>query len=633
MTALEAPIDRPEIQFSDLDRQFAGLMERLEGDARPELRLAAALVSQRRSEGDVCLELARLAGQEFIDEAGLVHRVPTLALWRVALRSARTVVGSPGDVKPLILDEHDRLYLRRYWWYEREVATALESRGRLKRETLELDSKRLTSLLQDLFPEAGESGPNWQRVAAFAACQRRLCVISGGPGTGKTTTVVRILALLTELASPQTLRLAIAAPTGKAAARLQESLRTQRADLLKRYPSALRLPDEVKTLHRLLGPIPGSPYFRHDPANPLPIDVLVVDEASMVDLALMAKVLRAVPSHARIILLGDQDQLASVEAGNVLGDISADPELNCYSPEFAEAFRATGGGELPRRTGPERALADTLVQLRKSHRFGRGSGIQRVSQAVNRGDAEAVLSGLTDPGSGEAGELIGRRLPSRRELREALRERVGGGYGAVLRAPNPVAALAGLSQFRLLAAVREGPYGVNALNALTEEILREEGLLGRPEEWYSGRQVLVTANDYSVNLFNGDLGVVWRDDRGVPGVWFSEADGGSRRVAPTRLPAHETAFALTVHKSQGSEFTEVLLILPDRSQRVLTRELIYTGLTRARQRTEVWFNGPVLREAIAHRTVRASGLRERLWGGWWLVNSQLPPQLTTETQR
>ena len=600
------------LEFSDLDRQFAALMERLAGGHRLELRWAAALTSHARAEGNVCLELARLAGREWREETDQeLRRFPELGEWRTALQSAGVVVGAPGEVKPLVLDPQDRLYLRRYWWYEQEVAQALEARGQAL-ETLPLP-ERLARLLTQLFPAEADGSVPWQRVAAWTASQRRLCVISGGPGTGKTTTVVRLLALLLELSAPRPLRLAIAAPTGKAAARLQDSLRSQRAALTERFPSAAGLPEQVTTLHRLLGYIPGSAEFRHGPRNPLPVDVLVVDEASMVDLALMAKLLRAVPADARIVLLGDKDQLASVEAGNVLGDISADPELNRFSPAAVTAFRELGGGELPVRRSVERPLTNALVQLQKSHRFGPDSELQRLSQAVNRGDVGAVLHGLTQPGAPDP-EILGRLLPGRRELKEALREPVLRGFGPGFPVTDPVAALEGLNGFRILAAVRDGPYGVHALNALTEEILREAGLLGRPEEWYPGRQVLITANDYSVNLFNGDLGVVGQDAEGGPGVWFPQADGGVRRVAPARLPAHETAFALTVHKSQGSEFGEVLLVLPDRLTRVLTRELVYTGLTRARRRTEVWYQGPILQEAIAARTVRSSGLRDRLWG-------------------
>ncbi len=601
-------------EFSELDRQFGWLMERLAGEGEhPELRLAAALVSQRRTEGNVCLELPAVVNQAFALTPGGVVRSPDLESWRATLRAASPVVGSPGEVKPLILDDRDRLYLRRYWWYEQEVAAALRQRIGPAPTPLEGVADRLSGLLHRLFPDDG-SEINWQRVAAFCAWRGRLTVISGGPGTGKTTTVVRLLVLLAELASPKSLHFAIAAPTGKAAARLQESLRQQKADLAARFPAAASLPDDVRTLHRLLGPIAGSTRFRHGPDHPLPVEVVVVDEASMVDLALMAKLLRAIPAEARVILLGDQDQLASVEAGYVLGDISANPQPNCFPADWVQDFQRVGGGQLPQRTGPSAPLAATLVQLQTNHRFGPDSRIHRLSQAVNRGDADAVLAGLNEPPLGIPGDVLGCLLPDRVGLKEALRSRAVPGFRPVFHATDPAGALAALSRFRLLAAVREGPYGVGALNALTEELLRDEGCLGRGGDWYIGRPVLVTANDYEVGLFNGDLGVVGVDEQGHPAVWFFEPGGGIRHVAPGQLPPHETAYAMTVHKSQGSEFTEVLLILPDRPNRVLTRELVYTGLTRSRERTEIWYQEAVLREAIRHRTARISGLREQLWG-------------------
>lgn len=602
------------LEFSELDRQFGSLMERLAGEGeRPDLRLAAALVSQRRTEGNVCLDLLAVADQPFALTPGIVVQSPDLETWRASLRAASAVVGAPGEVKPLILDDRDRLYLRRYWWYEREVAAALRVRADQPPTPLEGVAERLSGLLQSLFPDNGR-GINWQRVAAFCAWRGRLTVISGGPGTGKTTTVVRLLALLAELASPNSLRLAIAAPTGKAAARLQESLRQQKAELVARFPAVARLPDHVGTIHRLLGPIAGSTRFRHGPDHPLPVEVLVVDEASMVDLALMAKLLRAVPADARVILLGDQDQLASVEAGYVLGDISANPQPNRFPADGVEDFQRVGGGPLPQRTGPPVPLSGTLVQLQTNHRFGPDSRIHRLSQAVNRGEAEAVLAGLSELPRESVGDVVGRSLPDRAGLKEALRSRAVPGFRPVFQATDPAQALAALGHFRLLAAVREGPYGVGALNATTEELLREEGCLGRGGEWYAGRPVLVTANDYEVGLFNGDLGVVGVDEQGHPAVWFAEPGGGIRRVVPGQLPPHETAYAMTVHKSQGSEFTEVLLILPDRSSRVLTRELVYTGLTRSRERTELWYQEAVLRDAISRRTARVSGLREQLWG-------------------
>jgi exodeoxyribonuclease V alpha subunit len=535
-----------ETNFSALDRQFGNFLERLAGGSS-EIRLAAMCTSRARAEGNICVSLGEIAEME---------GTPGVASLRKKLRGS-DVVGAPGAFTPLILDGRDRLYLRRYWEYEQQLAQAIASR------TSAPSSK-------------GKKESDLQEAAAKKAVTSDFTVITGGPGTGKTWTVMRILALLLEQPGGEHLRIALAAPTGKAAARLTESVR------------AVRETFAATTIHRLLGYLPGSPYFRHDAENPLSFDVVIVDEASMVDLALMAKLVAAVPPEARLILL--RDQLASVEAGSVLADI-------CAAAESA---------------APNEPLHGAVVALRRNYRFAETGGIYRVSMAINSGDTEATITALQEGG----GEVEWQPLPAALKLGNALRQRIVTGFEPSLKTDDPLEALAHLQKFRILCAVRQGPFGVENLNAVAEEVLADAGLLAPRRGWYRGQPIMITQNDYNLALFNGDSGIILPDP-GAGGelrAFFLSAEGRLRRFLPSRLPAHETAFAITVHKSQGSEFKKVLFILPEKDSPILTRELLYTGLTRAREGVEFWVTEPILRAAITRRVVRTSGLRDALAG-------------------
>ncbi len=539
------------VAFSALDRQLGAFLQRLAGGPAPEVRLAAMCASRARAEGNICVTLAEIAGME---------GAPSLATLRKKLRGSGTV-GAPGEFAPLILDENDRLYLRRYWEYEQDLARAILSRT----------GSRFSS-------KKGET--DLQEIAAAKAVSSGFTVVTGGPGTGKTWTVMKILNLLRTQPGGQELQIKLAAPTGKAAARLTESIRAVDEKLA------------ATTIHRLLGYLPGSPYFQHDARRPLNADVVIVDEASMVDLALMAKLVAAVPLRARLILLGDRDQLASVEAGNVLADI-------CAAAENAR---------------PNEPLHGAVVALRHNYRFAETGGIYRVSTAINSGDAEAAIAALRPDAKGE---VKWEPLPEATRLADALRDQVVAGFRPVLEAGTAKEALASLQRFRILCAVRHGAWGIENLNTVSEEILAEAGLLTPRRGWYRGQPIMVTQNDYNLALFNGDSGIILpdADEGGELRAFFLSAEGRIRRFLPSRLPVHETAFAMTVHKSQGSEFGKVLLILPENDAPILTRELLYTGLTRAREGVEIWAAEAVLRASIARRVVRASGLQDALQGG------------------
>jgi exodeoxyribonuclease V alpha subunit len=594
-----------------VDLQLARRLEALAGGDAPELLLAAALVSHRVGEGDVCLDLAGGAELPLFRTQGLagVPRPPSAPDWVRALRGC-AVVGRPGESAPLILDDHDRLYLGRYWHFERTLADALSAWTGTW--AVEVDRDRLGQGLRRLFPAGGEI--DWQRVAAAVAVLRPLCLISGGPGTGKTRTVAAILALLAEQREGAGLRIALAAPTGKAAARLSESIRGAKAQLALPEPIAARIPEASLTLHRLLGFRPGRANPRQGPDDPLHLDVLVVDEASMVDLPLMSRLLAALPAAARLILLGDKDQLASVEAGMVLGDVCGRGRSPGYSPELCTAVAEVAGDRLEPAVLPVPAIADHIVSLRKSWRFGADSGIGALARAVNLGRTDKGLAILAD----QAYPEVSLQPPSRDVIADLIAQGILPAYRAVLAAPDPGAALAALSRISVLCALRSGPQGVGRLNLRIEQALEAAGLIRREGEIYTGRPVMLTANDHALRLYNGDVGLILCERGAEPQsggalrAFFATAEG-IRRVLPSRLPPHETAYAMTVHKSQGSEFDEVVLVLPEAESRVLTRELLYTGITRARKRVRLLSREERLREAIARPVVRSTGLYDALW--------------------
>ncbi len=574
--------------FSSLDVRFAEAMRAIVDEQRGEVVLAAALASRQTREGHVCADLRAIAGTDVADAEGKPiadARFPALEAWRDAIRSSR-LVGDADAYTPLVLDASDRLYLRRYFEHERRLAELLLSRAGPAQEPI--DDELLEDGLDRLFPAVDR-----QRDAAALAVRQRLCVVSGGPGTGKTSTVVKVLALLAEQARARGRRLdvALVAPTGKAAARMQESIKRAKAALPCDDDIRSAIPEQAATIHRTLGPVGGSlARFRFGAESPLSADVVIVDESSMVDVALMRRLLEAVRPAARLVLLGDRNQLASVEAGAVLGDICRDAGV------------ATAG-----------LLDRHVVELTQSYRFRDDGGIGALAAAINRGDAAAALAVL-DAG-GEEVRLV--EAPPGAALAEA----VVAGFRPCLVAATPGAALAAFDRFRVLCAHRTGPAGVDALNAFVEAALEDAGLLRRSGVWYPRRPLMVTRNDYQSRLFNGDIGMILPGDAGALRAWFVAADGSSRELSPSRLPPHETVFAMTVHKSQGSELDEIAVVLPDARSRLLSRELLYTAVTRARRRVVLHGSRESVVRAIERRVARSSGLGDALWGARMGENS------------
>ncbi|MBN2514656.1 MAG: exodeoxyribonuclease V subunit alpha [Deltaproteobacteria bacterium] len=599
--------------LSHIDIHFALFVCSLSGADMPELSLAAALVSSRTRQGDICLDLSAIAGTQMVDEADGETPVicPDLSLWSEKLMGS-DVVGSPGDYKPLILDNKNRLYLFRYWDYQEKLADLIRKRVSDNKGTI--DSAMLKDGLERLVPGEGNGDINWQKVAAFTAVTKNLCIITGGPGTGKTATIAAILALLLEQDKSHRMRIALVSPTGKAAARLQESIEITKKHLKCSESIKRAIPTETSTIHRLLGTIPHSPYFRYNSNNKLAIDVVVIDEASMVDLALMSKLVQALPMESRLILLGDKDQLASVEAGAVLGDICDTGINHGFSQRFCRDIKKVAGYEID-GDGRERNrsnLQDCIIQLKKNYRFGSHSGIGLMSRAVNEGDENRAVDLLQND---SFLDVTWKRPPSPDEISRVFRDTVIKTYGACLKEDDVHAMFRLFNEFRILCAVRDGPQGVDVLNAVTENILREERFIEGDRRWYRGRPILIARNDYRLGLFNGDVGIVLPDpdaDKDLR-VFFPAPDGSIRKFHPMRLPEHETVYAMTVHKSQGSEFNRVHLLLPDRYSPVLTRELLYTGITRAQKNVTVFSSEKIFRTSVTRRIERTSGLRDALW--------------------
>ena len=575
---------REAAELAHLDVHFGRFMQGLAREGGVEVGLAAALLTRNTREGHICLDLNRVGGEPFEVPGRPPIHLPDPVDWADKLLKSG-VVGRPGEVKPLILDPLLRLYLFRYWEYQERLVRTIRERAPLEAP---LDTALLHQGLDRLFPGGGSQE---QKRAARTALTKPFSVISGGPGTGKTTVISKILALFLEHLGPEGLRIALTAPTGKAAARMAEAIRHSKAALLCSDPVKAQIPETASTLHRLLGTIPGSPYFRHHEHRPLPVDLLVVDEASMVDLALMAKLMTALPPQARIILLGDKDQLASVEAGAVFADL-------CDA--------ASGPLDVMPGMG--------FTQLIRNYRFDETSGIGELSQAVRAGDAAGALGIVRNK---DHADITYQEVSHSDALARVLSAPVLEGFGACLRRLEPDAPQR-FDGFRILCALREGPFGAVAVNALVERILARAGLISPGTPWYPGRPVMITQNDYHLSLFNGDVGVILPDPRGQEGVRavFPGEGGTLRTIHPLRLPPHETVFAMSVHKSQGSEFDRVLFILPDRDAPVLSRELVYTAVTRARHHLTVVGNETVFEAALSRRIERTSGLKEALQGLW-----------------
>lgn len=591
------------------DLRFAATLQTFAEESLPEVLVAAALTSAATGEGRVCVALEEFAGQQWPvaprpdGEPAEPWQAPSLEHWIAALRES-ALVGGPGTFRPLILDGQGRLYLQRYWRYEQQLALRLHAMALAP--AAPVTTGAIASSLEAIVGR-GMRLANGQRAAVATALLRQLTVIAGGAGTGKTTIVACILRLLAEHRTTPGFRVRLAAPTGKAANRLAEQLHRARTTIDPDDRIEEILDQEPATLHRLLGGAPDGVHFRHDGQNPLPLDVLVVDESSMVDAALMAKVVEALPVRSHLILVGDPEQLPPVEVGSVFGELVGDGAN--FSASGAATLSAAAGFEvLPGGSAPVR---DCIILLDESFRFSTESGIAALAAALRAGDVKKTFTVL------EHSYPDIERIGQENLVDASALERIRRGYqpflDALLSGAGPLEVLRGASEFRVLAVRREGAHGVLALNRLIENDLRTHGGLPVAGPWYPGRLVMVTRNNRTLRLFNGDVGVALPDAAGDLKVFF-DTGGSVRQVAPGRLSHVETVFAMTVHKSQGSEYRETCLVLPETPSRLLTRELLYTAVTRAREHLILVGKGERFAEGLARRLPRSSVLAEVLRG-------------------
>lgn len=537
----------------------------------------------------------------------MLQSVPMLVQSEASNSVAPTDAMTPSNA-PFVL-RAGRLYLARYAHDEALIAQFIR-----RRQSPQFPEKTALTHAMNLWfgPLAPDAGFDWQRMAGALAASRAFTVITGGPGTGKTTTVVKLLGVLQSIQPNRSLQIGLAAPTGKAAARLSESIEQAitRLDANQRQLLA-GIRGKAATVHRLLGQMADG-QWRHHAYAPLPFDVLVVDEASMLDVELCARLLDAVSDSTRLILLGDKDQLASVEAGGVMAELCKDALAGRYLPQTAAYLLPITGQALPDEFIDSQGgtFDQQVVMLRHSHRFSANSGIGQLAHAVNRGEATQALALLSTSNA----ELSCWQGSLRKNLQSQVWPVVKPWFELASAEGDLPARAAQLlqyvSQFQLLCAVRQGPSGVEQVNRELEQIARLDGVLVQGGDWYPGRLVMIRQNDYSTGLMNGDIGICLADAHQQLHVAFSDGRGGVRLLLPSRLAEVETAFALTVHKSQGSEYQQVALVLPEQDSLVLSRELIYTAITRAKQQFSLYAPElSVLAAAIQRATTRRGGLR------------------------
>ena len=584
--------------ISALELEFVRFLKQVSYDESEKVLMAAAACVYAQRQGHVCLDFSDWDDQYLFEDPRSEIKITALLKkeWRQALEQSALVASGDG-LQPLVLDE-SRLYLHRYWKYEDELCSWLQQKAG---STFDLSDSKEKAIREVLPPVSDLFELNWQHVAVQLSFLKDLVIISGGPGTGKTFTVLNIIAAQAKAHSKEELRIALSAPTGKAARRLSESIKRGKSDFSSDLLTDIHIPDSAMTVHKLLGSDFRGNTFRFNEENPLPYEIIVVDEASMLDINLWVRLIRAVGPHTKLIVLGDKDQLASVEAGSILGDICGGE--NSFSAKISKSMQKTLGFQLPvsEKTMP---INDCMVFLTKSYRFDEHSGIQKFASAVNKGDADTAISVLRDPQA----KGISWIEPDSNAMDMIYNQFVLHHYQEYI-SQSKEHRLSASNNKKVLCALRKGPFGVEQLNERAERIIRRSMKALDNREWYDGRIVMATKNDSLLKIRNGEIGIFDENNDSI--VFEGEQ---KLEVSAARLKDYEPAFAITIHKSQGSEFDEVAIILSNQENSILSKEILYTAVTRARKNTLIIVTEDILRKTIERNVNRKSGVKQKIWG-------------------
>ncbi|MBD3615833.1 MAG: exodeoxyribonuclease V subunit alpha [Gracilimonas sp.] len=581
-----------------LEVEYVRFLLEIQPDEKEEVLLAAAACIQAQQNGNVCLDIQAWDHAYLFEDPKSEIKI-TGALkqsWLDALLKSRLV--STGDeLKPLVVEDK-RLYLHRFWKYEEELSEWLKN----KSEKLYPESNEVKSILQNILqPSSDLFEVNWQHVAVCLSFLKDLLVISGGPGTGKTFTVLNIIAVHAMVHSNKELRIALAAPTGKAARRLAESIESGKENLPESILSGIVIPDTALTVHKLLGSDFKGSRFKYNEENKLPYDIVVIDEASMLDITMWVRLIRAIGDDTKLVVLGDKDQLASVEAGSILGDLCQGE--NSFSEKVAATINEMSGIPVP-VVKSKPSINDSVVFLTKSYRFGTDSGIGQFALAVNNADAEKAIRLLKDSRYPNLNWVDSSSEP----LQEIIQKFAVDHY-QYYSGEEENKRLISSNRKKILCALRRGRSGVEQINREAERLIRRKKGILNSTEWYDGRIVMATRNDSILKIRNGEIGICKYKEE--PAIKFEGEY--AKEISATRLKEYEPAYAITIHKSQGSEFDEVAIILPSKVNSILSKEILYTAVTRARQNTLIIANEEIIRKTIQQSVSRNSGLRQKVW--------------------
>lgn len=596
----------PSMQtLNDTHQQFAAFFE------SKTLQPFAYLVSKKLSEGHICFDLDELKEEQ----ENLPNYYKNIILDKITITKEPLVTSQNKPKQPFVL-HNNKVYLQRYFNYESEILAKIFDM--VNREQFEIKKRKETlkthsHLIKTLFATAHITNQtNWQLVATIMGILNNFTIITGGPGTGKTTTVAKILQILYAINAD--LKVALVAPTGKAAARMAESLKATAASGISNIPQniAAKFANlQPATIQRLLGDIRNSPYFKHNHTNPLNYDVVIVDEASMIDVTLFAKLLNAIEPQTRIILLGDKNQLASVEAGCLFGDLcQAQLNLNLFNSQTAAFINSFVNNveeniNTSNINNNKHLLFQHIIELKISHRFNNKEGIGLFSKAIIENNATQINEFIWADADAQVNIDT--------QYSKIFIEDFVVGYQDYIHESDIKIALQKFNKLRILCAIRESEQGVYALNKYVEKYLCSKNLIDTRTEFYNHRPIIITSNNYVLELYNGDIGIIRPDNEGNFRAWFEGENGEIKSVLPGLINQAETVYAMTIHKSQGSEFEQVLVVLPQQQNiAILTRELLYTGITRAKNKVFLQGSQTVILQAAEAQVKRTSGIADRL---------------------